>query len=39
MCDCFKQAGHMEASDPSKTTRQPCRLGAVHIWIASLRSQ
>jgi len=34
-----QQAGHMDASEPIHSSRQSCKQGAVHIWIASsLRS-
>ena len=32
-----KQAAHMIASDPIKPCLNPCKRGAVHIWVARSR--
>jgi hypothetical protein len=32
-----KQAEHMSASDPTTAHSNPCKTGAVHIWVARIR--
>src|SRR5882672_2136157 len=34
-----QQAGHMDASDPIRPSKNSCGTGAVHIWVPDQRSR